>query len=595
MSGPSAVPTDERTSTPGFDHRAAAIVATTAVTLAVVSVLLRLDDDRTAWAVAVSAGVTVLVGLSYVGSGLAAWSQEPSSNLGPAMVAIGLLWFLPSLAESGDSGVFTLGIATENLYLVGFGYLILSFPDGRLTRTGDRFLVGAAVVLCTVVQLAWMPFADSDAIICDGCPDNALQVTRADGVAEAILQSQRSLGLLFSVLTTVILVRRWQRASPTLRHAAAPVLWAGAGMYLGLAVSILNDMTGEEWTTLTESIRGTTFAALPVAVVAVMVQRRLARGAVAQLVIELGAHDGRVDLQDALGRAVRDPGLRIAYFLPAEQRYVDKDGAPVHLPEAGGERRATIVQRDGEPVAALVHDAALRDDALLDSVSAAAGLSLENERLRAELLAKLAELRASRARLVEAGDAERTRLERNLHDGAQQRLVALAMSLALAEARLADDPDSAAGVLRQAREELMSTLDELRTLAQGLRPAVLVERGLAAALEDLKRRSPLPVGVTSSLPRTLPSHVETAAYFVVSEALANAAKHSRASRVEVHASVTDGALCLTVEDDGVGGAAWEGGSGIRGLRDRVEALGGRIGLTSEPGHGTRLEVRLSCE
>ena len=589
------MPTDERTSTRGFDHRAAAIVATTAVTLAVVSVLLRLDDDRTAWAVAVSAGVTVLVGFSYVGSGLAAWSQEPSSNLGPAMVAIGLLWFLPSLAESGDSGVFTLGIATETLYLVGFGYLILSFPEGRLTRTGDRVLVGAAVVLCTVVQLSWMPFADSDEIICDGCPDNALQLTRADGVAEAILQSQRSLGLFFSVLTTVILVRRWQRASPTLRHAAAPVLWAGAGMYLGLAVSILNDMTGEGWTTVAESIRGSAFAALPVAVVAVMVQRRLARGAVAELVIELGAGDRRVDLQDALARAVRDPGLQIAYFLPAEDRYVDKDGAPVDLPGPGGERRATIVQRDGEPVAALVHDAALKDDALLESVSAAAGLSLENERLRAELLARLSELQASRARLVEAADAERTRLERNLHDGAQQRLVWLAMTLALVESRLTDDPDGAAGVLREARNELTSTLDELRTLTQGLRPAVLVERGLGAALDELRRRSPLPVDLTATLPRDLPTHVETAAYFVVSEALTNAAKHSHASRVVIHASVSDGAFCLTIEDDGVGGAAPEGGSGIRGLRDRVEALGGRISLTSKAGHGTRLEVQLSCE
>jgi signal transduction histidine kinase len=253
------------------------------------------------------------------------------------------------------------------------------------------------------------------------------------------------------------------------------------------------------------------------------------------------------------------------------------------------------VQRDGTAVAALVHDAALRDEALLDSVSAAAGLSLENERLRAELMAQLAELRASRARLVEAGDAERTRLERNLHDGAQQRLVALAMTLALAEARLSEDSGSAAGVLRQARDELTSTLDELRSLAQGLRPAVLVERGLAAALEELRRRSPLPVSVTATVPRTLPSHVETAAYFVVSEALANAAKHSRATRVQVNAEMTGGVLCLAVEDDGVGGATAEGGSGIRGLRDRVEALGGRITLTSEPGRGTRLEVQLSCE
>ena len=167
-------------------------------------------------------------------------------------------------------------------------------------------------------------------------------------MAEAILQSQRGLGVFFSLLTTLLLVRRWQRASPTLRHAAAPVLWAGAGMYLGLAVSIVNDMTGEQWTTVAESIRGSAFAALPVAVVAVMIQRRLARGAIAQLVIELSADDRRVDLKDALERALHDPGLRIAYFLPAERRYVDRDGEAGPSPRAGeANSRATIVQRDG--------------------------------------------------------------------------------------------------------------------------------------------------------------------------------------------------------------------------------------------------------
>src|SRR5436309_11039006 len=212
--------------------------------------------------------------------------------------------------------------------------------------------------------------------------------------------------------------------------------------------------------------------------------------------------------------------------MPSGARYVDAGGQPVALPQRGSERAVTVVERDGEPIAALIHDPALAEnDELVRSVCAAAGLTLENARLQAELRARLAELQASRARLVEATDTERRRIERDLHDGTQQRLVSIAMALGLAESKLAADRPAVQPVLREARDALAVALAELRELTQGIRSAILVERGLAAALDDLARRAALPVQLDVVVSERLPEQVESAAYFVASEALANAAKH----------------------------------------------------------------------
>ena len=288
--------------------------------------------------------------------------------------------------------------------------------------------------------------------------------------------------------------------------------------------------------------------------------------------------------------------LDLAYWIPGQRRYVDSDGLPVELAAGDAGRVSTIVERDGEPVAALIHDAALRENReLIDSVCAAAALTLENERLRAELLAKLAELQASRARLVEATESERQRIERDLHDGTQQRLVSIAMTLGLAESKLAADRAAVGPVLREARDALALALEELRELSQGIRPAILVERGLAAALDDLSRRAALPVRLEAALGGRLTEQVEAAAYFVASEALTNAAKHSYANEVRLAVSWDRSTLVLEVADDGIGGAGWGGGSGLRGLADRVEALGGRLTVSSPPGRGTTVRAEIPCE
>jgi signal transduction histidine kinase len=255
----------------------------------------------------------------------------------------------------------------------------------------------------------------------------------------------------------------------------------------------------------------------------------------------------------------------------------------------------TIVEQGGQPIAVLVHDRALEDNGeLIDSVSAAAALALENERLQAELRARLGELQASRARLVDATEAERRRIERDLHDGTQQRLVSLAMSLGLLDAKLPADPDAAKPIAREARAALTVALEELRELSHGIHPAVLTERGLAAALEELADRAALPAHLELAIDARPPPRVEGAAYFVVSEALTNAVKHSHAGEVRVAASRDGDLLIVEVADDGIGGAAVGGGSGLRGLTDRVQALGGRLIVSSPPGQGTTLRAEIPC-
>ena len=571
------------------------LIGLLALAAGVGAALLVLGSDRERTPVVASAVLALIVGWAYIGSGLIARRQRPENRLGAVMIFIGFAWFATFLADAGSSLVFTVGKALESVYLLGFVYLVLSFPTGRLRARLDRCLIAAAAVIVTAVELVWLLFADSRAQICSDCPPNAFEITRDDGVANGILQGQRSVGVVLSLFTVALLVRRWRRASPPERHAGAPVLWAGSAMFAALAFSVANDIfshplgPGPAW------MRELVFSSIPVAVLAVLLQRRLARGAVAGLVVELGEGTISVDLREALGRALGDPSLELAYWVPAAARYVDPGGASVQRPRPDSDRAATVVERDGEPIAALIHDPALAENGeLVQSVCAAAALTLENARLQAELRARLAELQASRARLVEATESERRRIERDLHDGTQQRLVSIAMTLGLAESKLAADRRAVEPVLREARDALAVALAELRELTQGIRPAILVERGLAAALDDLSRRAALPVRLDVAVTGRLPEQAEGAAYFVASEALANAAKHSHAGEVQLTASCEGSVLVLEVADDGIGGAAAGGGSGLRGLADRVEALGGRLTVSSPPGRGTRLRAEIPC-
>jgi signal transduction histidine kinase len=283
----------------------------------------------------------------------------------------------------------------------------------------------------------------------------------------------------------------------------------------------------------------------------------------------------------------------VAYWAPTSGRFVDAAGEPVELPEGDTGQAVTMLERNGLREAAIIHDAILLEEpGLITSVAGALWLAVENDRLSDEVEAQLEEVRASRARIVEAGDLERRRVERDLHDGAQQRLVSLSLELQVARRALGDDGDPAVRrSLERASDEALAALAELRELALGIHPLILTEAGLGAAVESLADRTPVPVTVDIGDER-YPSAVEAAAYFVISEALANVSKYANATRVTVRASAVDDHLRIDIEDDGIGGADPQAGSGLRGLADRLAALDGTISVVSPVGGGTRVSVRI---
>jgi signal transduction histidine kinase len=328
-----------------------------------------------------------------------------------------------------------------------------------------------------------------------------------------------------------------------------------------------------------------------------LLRLRIARGAVADLVVELSETPPPGRMRDALAGALGDPTLEIVYWSDDVEGYVDDHGLAVDLAQRAGGRAVTLLDREGRPLAAILHDPALAEDpGLVAAVGAAVRMAVDNERLTEEVRQQLDEVRASRARIVEAGDAERRRVERNLHDGAQQRLVALSLALRRARSQLpADAGEETASTLDDAAEQLKAALAELRTLARGIHPAILTEAGLAAALRALARESLVPTTVEADLPDDLADPIEAAAYYVAAEALTNAAKYAEASEVVIRASADADELRIAITDDGRGGADPTAGSGLRGLEDRVAALGGRLEVHSEARGGTRVSAWLPLQ
>jgi signal transduction histidine kinase len=332
---------------------------------------------------------------------------------------------------------------------------------------------------------------------------------------------------------------------------------------------------------------------VPAAFLAGLLRSRLARGGLARLFHDLGGMRGEA-LQAALRRTLGDPTLVLAYRLPNSIGHADATGRPVLVPPVTSDRASAPIEREGSEVAAIVYDASLDDDPeMVEAVRAAAAMALENERLLAESQARLAEVQASRQRIVAAGDAERRRLERDLHDGAQQRLVALSLQLRMIRSDIRRDPDQAEQLAASASDELAHSLQELRELARGIHPATL-DQGLASALESLAARSTVATAVSCDAPEHVPRAVELAVYFVACEALANVGKYAEATTASVRLSRRAGGVAIEIADDGVGGANAANGSGLHGLADRVEALNGRLLVTSPAGGGTVVTAELPC-
>lgn len=573
-----------------------ALAGAGALVLVVQTALIAAADfhpDRGLWV-----AINIVAGGGFLGVGLFAWYRRPENRVGALMVTTAFAWFLGMFGLSEPAVLFTVGVLFNNLFIAPAIQLLLSFPTGRLASRLDRRLVVSAYLAVTVGFLPLIftfdPVAEEQ---CTGCPDNVFLIDSSPSFV-------RTWGDILSVIGIAILlgvlgrlIGRWRRATPPLRRIVTPLFFSGGLLMAMLTALLFADLADIDLDYRVYYVALIPFAAVPYLFLGSLARAQMLRGgAVSQLVSTIGDQVRGAELRDALSRALNDPSLELAYWLTESEQHVDPAGRRVELPEEGSGRAAYPVILDGEPVATLIHDPLLGDEPeLIEAVAAAAALALERERLDAELRAKVEELRQSRTRLLSVGLAERRRLERDLHDGAQQRLVSLALDMRLARAAVRDDPEQAERLLEGAGEELERALEELRELARGLHPAVLSDRGLDPAIEALASRAPVPVEIADRLGERLPEPVEIAAYFVVAEALTNVAKYAHANSAVVRLARDNGSVTVEVADDGIGGADAGRGSGLRGLADRVSALGGRFEIDSSAGSGTRVTARIPCE
>jgi signal transduction histidine kinase len=434
---------------------------------------------------------------------------------------------------------------------------LLAYPSGRAEARTERVTIGCLYVLSAVAVAA-----DTAAgTLVTACVVFALATDRYLRSTGPKRRARLVAAMAATAFSAVLVVN----ASARLAGSGTVVaLWAYQTVIVLIALVLLLDLVRERWADAT----------------------------VTGLVVDLGVLDERAPLRDRLAAALGDPSLEVGYRLAERDAYVDDSGRVLELPEGGSSRAVTIVREDGEPLAALVHDSAVLGDAeLLDSVAAASRIAVANARLQAEVRSQLKEIEASRRRIVEAGDTQRRRLERELHEGAERRLTEVAALL--------DEAGGGAGadfgaLLEETRAELERAQAELIEFARGVHPRVLTEGGLAAALADLAGRAPVPVDLAVTESR-FPAAVEAAAYFVCSEALTNIGKYAEASRAAIEVIRRDGAVTVSVRDDGRGGARMDAGSGLLGLADRVEALGGRLLVESQLGEGTVVSAQLPLD
>jgi signal transduction histidine kinase len=494
------------------------------------------------------AGADLAVGWALIGCGLVAWERRRALRFGPLLAAAGSAWFL---------GTF----ATAALYLHRgpLVHALLSYPSGRLSRPLARAVAIAAYVDGAIEPLGRSPVATL--VLCSG-----LAAAAVDGSWAAVGPNRRArAGATAGGVAIAAVLGLGATGRLAGWHIDSATLWAYEVVLVLVAAGLTADLLAGRWS----------------------------QGAVTGLVVDLGGLWEPVTLRDKLARALGDRSLELGYWLDDERGYVDDAGRPFALPAPGAHRAVSPIESDGRRVAVLVHDQALLDEpALVEAVAAAARIAVANVRLQAQVRVRAEELAASRRRILEAADAQRRQLERELHDGAQQRLAAvsrhvtsLAREVGAGRAReLVDD----------VQHQLAAARSELHELANGIHPAALTSGGLAAALPELAARAPIPVALDVPAAR-FPIAVEAAAYFVCAEALTNIAKYAGASRASVDIREGGGRLVVVIVDDGVGGADAARGSGLRGLADRVESLGGRLAVQSPAGSGTRLAAEIPAD
>jgi signal transduction histidine kinase len=527
-----------------------------------------------------------LVGGSFAAFGLIAWQRRPDSRSGPLMTATGFGLLLSLLVKQIDTGLAqTAGEVLEDIWEPAFIALVLFFvTGGRLAFRIDRLIVAGFFVVAFVLDVVSMLFVDQ--------PGNVLLAFPSEKLYSVVDTTQRSISIVLCVATCAVIAIRWRAASQARRRAFLPSV-AGAACLLMFVWLLGTDLVKGPRSQVMIIVAYSSMLVVPAAFLAGLLRSRLARGGLAQLFQELAGMRGEA-LEAALGRTLGDPTLVLAYRLPGSRGYADATGGPVLVPPVTQERASASVEVEGRELAALVYDASLDDDPeMIEAVRAAAAMALENERVLAESDARLAEVQASRQRIVAAGDAERRRLERDLHDGAQQRLVALSLQLRLIRSDIRRDPAQAEQLAVAASDELAHSLKELRELARGIHPAAL-DHGLASALDSLASRSIVATAVSCDAPEHVPRAVELALYFVACEALTNVGKYAEATAASLRLSRTPDGVAIEIADDGLGGADAAHGSGLRGLVDRVEALDGHLRVSSPAGAGTVVTAELPC-
>lgn len=538
-----------------------------------------------------------VAGLSLLLTGVVALRRPTARRLAVLMVLCGASAFLGDLRYSPDTVLFALGFWFSYLYASLFVQLALAYPTGSLRGRLDRVLVVLSYLAAVGSQVAQYVLDGARYPWLDRWQENTA-VGRAGSLACVVV----------AVLVGGRLAWKWAHTSrPERRVTAGPwgVALAGGAAALGSGVaSVTAASTAVRLVPFGLSM--TVAALLPVAMLVGVARVHLARGRTAGFIVELEDDPDPRHLQAALARVLGDPTLGLAFRLPDGSGWVDIVGQPVTPAPHSSDRHHTPVRRRGQDLAMLTHDPALTGQRpLMDAVLAAAGLALDNARLYASLQAQLTEVSASRLRIAQAAVEERSRIQRDLHDGAQQQLLAILILLdstrhALtgpagpAEKAAGRDHDLAMVLVGKAHHELQRAVGQLRDLSHGIYPSILLEQGLAAAVEMVTDQAPCPVAVTIPATRW-PQDIEVNAYFFITEALTNVYKHAAASYASVVVVSDPDSVSVTVTDDGRGGARPGSGAGLRNVHDRVAAVGGRIGLDSPLDGGTRLSALFPLE
>jgi len=547
-----------------------------------------------------SAVVHALVIAAPIAAGLYAVYRNPNGRFGWLLLLAGVLWSPTMLAEASDSVLYSTGRVSVWFAELLLVYVVLVFPTGRLRSRTDHLLVraGAVIVALYLVSCLLGAFPEPSPWASCGteCPDNALMLPSSEPgfVGDFLMPALQAASVLLFLGVALQLLRRLLNGSSLMRVELVPVL-AAAVVRMVAAVAFLIARGAGPTSQLTEALGSIALLATPAVSVGFLiglVRSRVRAGRVLGRLSGVLGRPSAEELQRVIAEAVDDPSLEIVYRTsgdPAE--WVDERGRAAELPEESLTRATTQIRTGGVPVAALVHDAALAEAPVMTEVANGfAHMALQNQRLETELRSSLRELKASRTRVMSAADEERRRIERDLHDGAQQRLLALAIELELAGELITSDPGKGASRLHELVDDVNETMADIRSLASGLYPSILLERGLVAALSEAAAACSVPTTLTADGLGRYPPEIEGAVYFCCREALQNAAKHAEGASTVVIKLWEAEAVHFEVQDDGAGRPNGHGGegAGITNMRDRIGAMGGTLAIESHPGAGTRV-------